>query len=59
MLVSKTNLCTRFNNDPRGFNNDHPSEAVLVHEMMVIEPGENPTRVLTWKPQSHYASITR
>ena len=26
---------------------DHPS--VLVHEMMVIEPGENPTRMVTWK----------
>ena len=28
--------------------NDHPS--VLVHEMMVIDPGENPTLILTWKP---------
>jgi hypothetical protein len=27
--------------------NDHPS--VLAHEMMVIEPGENPMRMLTWK----------
>jgi hypothetical protein len=27
--------------------NDHPS--VLVHDMMVIEPGEKPTRMLTWK----------
>jgi hypothetical protein len=26
---------------------DHPS--VLAHEMMVIEPGENPTLILTWK----------
>jgi hypothetical protein len=22
----------------------------LAHEMMVIEPGEKPTRLLTWKP---------
>jgi hypothetical protein len=27
--------------------NDHPS--VLAHEMMAIEPGEKPTRMLTWK----------
>jgi hypothetical protein len=27
--------------------NDHPS--VLAHEMMVIEPGEKPTHILTWK----------
>ena len=27
--------------------NDHPS--VLVDEMLVIEPGENPTLMLTWK----------
>jgi hypothetical protein len=28
--------------------NDHPF--VLTHEMMTIEPGEKPTRMLTWKP---------
>ena len=28
--------------------NDHP--AVLADEMMAIEPGEKPTRMLTWKP---------
>jgi hypothetical protein len=27
--------------------NDHPS--VLAHEMMTIEPGENPTLMFTWK----------
>jgi hypothetical protein len=30
--------------------NDQPS--VLAHEMMVIEPGGNPTYMLTWKPTS-------
>ena len=35
--------------DPRPYSNiDHPS--VLVHEMMTIEPGENPSRKFTWKP---------
>ena len=29
-------------------NNVHMS--VLTHEMEVIEPGENPSRTLTWKP---------
>jgi hypothetical protein len=34
--------------NPRpGEVNDHPS--VLVHEMMVIEPGEKPTHMFTWK----------
>ena len=28
--------------------NDHPS--VLAHEMMEIDPGDNPTHMLTWKP---------
>ena len=28
--------------------NDHPS--VLAREMMVIEPGEKPMHMLTWKP---------
>ena len=28
----------------------HPS--VLSHEMMTLEPGENPTRMFTWKPTS-------
>jgi hypothetical protein len=30
--------------------NDHPS--VLAHEMMAIDPGEKPTRMLTWKTTS-------
>jgi hypothetical protein len=30
--------------------NDHPS--VLTHEMMVIDPGDKPTYILTWKPPS-------
>ena len=29
-------------------DNAHPS--VLAHEMMAIEPGETPSRMLTWKP---------
>ena len=29
---------------------DNAHASVLPHEMMVIEPGENPTRTLTWKP---------
>jgi hypothetical protein len=34
--------------NPRpGEVNDHPS--VLTHEMMVIESGEKPTHILTWK----------
>ena len=34
--------------DPQSSSNiDHPS--VLTHEMMTIEPGENPSRNLTWK----------
>ena len=37
--------------DPRSCaNNDHAS--VLAHEMEVIEPGEIPSRTLTWKPLS-------
>ena len=35
--------------------NDHPS--VLDHEMMVIEPGENPTHILTWKPTAFISHI--
>ena len=35
--------------DPRpSANNDHVS--VLAHEMTTIEPGEKPSRTLTWKP---------
>ena len=35
--------------------NDHPS--VLAHEMMAIEPGEKPTRMLTWKPTAFISHI--
>jgi hypothetical protein len=35
--------------------NDHPS--VLTHEMMVIEPGEKPTLMLTWKTTSFLSHI--
>jgi hypothetical protein len=35
--------------------NDHPS--VLAHEMMAIEPGEKPTRMLTWKTTSFLSHI--
>jgi hypothetical protein len=35
--------------------NDHPS--VLAHEMMVIEPGEKPTRMLTWKMLTWNSSV--
>jgi hypothetical protein len=35
--------------------NDHPS--VLAHEMMVIEPGEKPTCILTWKTTSLLSHI--
>jgi hypothetical protein len=35
--------------------NDHPS--VLAHEMMTIEPGEKPTRMLTWKTTAFLSHI--
>ena len=35
--------------------NDQPS--VLADEMMAIEPGEKPTRMLTWKPSSFLSHI--
>jgi hypothetical protein len=35
--------------------NDHPS--VLAHEMMVIEPGEKPPSILTWKTTSFISHI--
>ena len=38
-------------------DNDHPS--VLDHEMMVIEPDENPTRTLTWKSMDFLSHIKR
>ena len=34
--------------DPRPYTDNSPT-SVLPHEMTVIEPGENPTRTLTWK----------
>jgi hypothetical protein len=46
------------NLDPRTCaNNDHVS--VLVHEVTAIEPGENPSRTLTWKPLTFVLHIKR
>ena len=36
-------------------DNDH--ESVLAHEMTAIEPGENPSRTITWKPLSFLSHI--
>ena len=36
---------------------DNAHASVLPHEMMVIEPGENPTRTLTWKPLAYLSHI--
>ena len=36
---------------------DNAHKSVLVHEMMVIEPGENPTRTLIWKPMDFLSHI--
>jgi hypothetical protein len=42
--------------NPRPYTvNDHPS--VLSHEMMVIDPGEKPTRILTWKTTAFLSHI--
>ena len=38
-------------------NIEYPS--VLVHEMMAIEPGEQPSRKLTWKPTAWISHIMR
>ena len=38
-------------------NIEHPS--VLAHEMMAIEPGEKPSRKLTWKPTAWISHIMR
>jgi hypothetical protein len=48
---------TRFESEnPRPYSvNDHPS--VLAHEMMVIEPGEKPTLILTWTPTVFISGI--
>ena len=44
--------------DPRPLtNNDHPS--VLPFEMYSIEPGEPPSRSLSWKPLGFLSHITR
>ena len=44
--------------DPRpSTNNDH--ESVLVQEMETIEPSENPSRTLTWKPLGFLSHIKR
>ena len=42
--------------EPRPYSNiEHPS--VLTHEMMTIEPGENPSRNLMWKPRVWFSHI--
>ena len=42
--------------EPRPYSNiEHPS--VLAHEMMTIEPGENPSRKLMWKPRVWFSHI--
>ena len=38
---------------------DSTHVSVLPHEMMTIEPGENPTRTLTWKSLSYLNHIKR
>ena len=44
--------------DPRSFGNiDHTS--VLAYEMTVIEPGDTPSRTLTWKPLTFLSHIKR
>ena len=44
--------------DPRPCaNNAH--ESVLAHEMAAIEPSENPSRTLTWKPLAFLSHIKR
>ena len=37
--------------------NDHPS--VLPHEMFALEPGDPPSRTLTWKPLGFLSHIKR
>ena len=44
--------------DPRSCS-DNVHESVLVHEMEVIEPNENPSRTLTWKPLVYLSRIKR
>ncbi len=36
---------------------DNVHTSVLHHEMMTIEPGENPTRTLTWKPLAYLRHV--
>ena len=44
--------------NPRLFS-DNADPSVLAHEMMTIEPGENPSHVLTWKPTDFLSHIIR
>ncbi len=37
--------------------NDHPS--VLPHEMYALEPGDPPSRTLTWKPLGFLSHVKR
>ena len=38
-------------------NNDHPS--VLPHEMYALEPGDPPSRTLSWKPLGFLSHVKR
>ena len=38
---------------------DNAHASVLPHEMMAIEPGESPTRTLTWKSLAYLSHIKR
>ena len=38
---------------------DNPHASVLPHEMEAIEPGEDPTRTLTWKSLAFPSHIKR
>ena len=44
--------------DPRPYT-DNAHMSVLSHAMTVIEPGENPTRTLTWKSLDFLSHINR
>jgi hypothetical protein len=56
--VGNTQATSTQDLDPRPLaNNDHPS--VLPFEMYVIEPGEPPSRSLSWKPLGFLSHIKR
>ena len=45
--------------DPRPSCTDNAHECALAHEMAAIEPSENPSRTLTWKPLDFLRHIKR